>query len=761
MANSFNRRWTEDSPLTDSSLCLVLSIVVALFLAPGCKDGKLSNAIDSLDAVKFLGLKKDEPPVLQQLAPVELEPAKPTSIPVTLDRKGNEGPVKLSLEGLPQGIEGAVGEMPPGNSSTELTLQADASLGDDELTATCTLSATTGTHIARVRVPIHVRRVPRPSISIDVPFILQPGTDVELPIPIQRNGWEGLIHPTVEHCSDGITVSVSDVSPEATSVPARMTVARHAAEGMASFLITWTSYGRKMTADIPLLITHTPLTVASPVAIALKPSESLQARIRLSRPAYRGPVALAIEGLPANIHASSEDVQADENEGTIEVNADPAARAEYTVANLRATGGHLEAEALFVIRILEDVDASSLPPAVVTALAGVARSKATGLESRLSEDAKDALDQFYGTTVDSRRAVMNSLRWLASAQTSDGGWEPDAIVDSSQSGSRQSAFRDNDGNDPDGRVALALLAFLAEGIGHEPQFVRSPELVHYADVVKKALIYLAQRQVAEPGPDLGRFGRTLTSHLLCLTAFSEAYALSENEKLKQHAKKAADYLVEQQAKNGGWGDANGSNALDTAQALVALRSAKGCKVGVSSLSLRKAEKFLATCIAGPASNRGSKYSLRPGDSPHSEATAAGLLAALYATSTPSPDILAGCAFLAEHAPALHAPHTDQTGSFLLLATQVLRNVEGEGFDRWNAAIRTFLTKNQLKEGDFPDSWDPSIFGNESDRVRASSLATLILQTNYRYLPLFRTVSGSNDEEGEGPVDEPSQSSNED
>ncbi len=761
MVCSLNQLRTVSSALVNSPPYLRVTILSVLFLASGCKDNAVSKAIDGSGVAKFLRLKKDEPPVLRDVVALELQPAQAISIPISLDRKGNEGPIALSLEGLPQGITGSVGEMPAGSSSTELTLQTDASLGDNDLTATCTLTATASDHTTNVQVPIRVRRVPRPSISIDKPFTLQPGSDVELPIPVQWNGWEGGLPLAVEQCPDGITVSLHDVSPEAKAVSARIIVAAHANEGMASFVITWTSYGRKMTAAVPLMIARTPLTVDSPIAITLKPSAAQESRIRLSRPAYQGPVSLAIVGLPADIRASSDDVPAEENEGTIVVSAAPTAQAEYTIANLRATGGHLKAEGLFVIRIQDDLKASLLPPEVVTALATVARPKAGGLEARFSKDAKEALDRFYGTTSDSKPAVINGLRWLASTQTADGGWEPDAIGESLPGGYPQPPSQDNDGDDPDGRVALAVLAFLADGIGHEPQFVRSPEFAHYADVVKKALVYLAHRQVAAPNPNVGRFGKSLSSHVHCLTAFSEAHALSGNEKLKLHAKKAADYLVEQQAKNGGWGDANGSNALDTAQALVALRSAKACKVGVSSLSLRKAEKFLATCFAGPALSRGSKYSLRPDDSPHSEATAAGLLAALYAASNPSRDILAGCDLLAEHAPALHASQTDQTALFLLLVTQVLRNVEGEGFDRWNAAIRTFLTENQLQEGDFPGSWDPSIFSNESDRVRTSSLAMLILQTNYRYLPLFRTGSGDNDEAGESLVDEPSQGSNED
>ena len=218
-------------------------------------------------------------------------------------------------------------------------------------------------------------------------------------------------------------------------------------------------------------------------------------------------------------------------------------------------------------------------------------------------------------------------------------------------------------------------------------------------------------------------------------------------------------MVNQQASHGGWGEGGNINALDTAQAFLALRLARTCRVGVSTLTLRRGGKFLETCFAGQPPNPGSRYSLRPGDLPDAEATAAGLLAALSAEPQPSPDILAGCNFLAEHPPGLRASHTDHSGLFLLLATQILRNVEGERFDRWNASIRTFLTRNQIHDDDLAGSWDPATFGDKTDRVSSTSLAILSLQSNYRYLPLLRTLNGSNETVPEGSSDQPSEETN--
>jgi hypothetical protein len=684
---------------------------------------------------------------------MRLKPNEATSITLTIDRKGNDGPIRLSLDALPAGIEGTAQEIAEGASTGVLTLRADPSLGDTTLTATCIVTATVGTQTARLGVPIQVSQVPRPTLSTDTPLILQPGMDVELPIPVLRNGWDGAITLAVEQCPEGITASVADVAPEADSVRVRIAVTADVAEQTTSFRLAWDSSGRKMTADVPTIVSHHPFAVESPIAIALTPLEPTEARIRLKRSAYEGPVSLSISGLPDEIRASVGSVHDARDEGTLTVLAGASARGHYVVSDVHATAGHLEDKGLCVIRVLDDIPASALPPAVVTALSGMPRPKPGGIEARLSEDAKESLDRFYGTTSASKQAVVDGLRWLASVQNEDGSWASGVVLNRSTGGVPQSLFKNDGRDDLEGRTALAVLPFLAEGISHEQKPDRPPEFMEYTDVVKKALLHLARKQVPAAGPGSGRAENTLRSQILSVRAFSEAYALSDNAKLKPYAKDAADYLIEQQSKNGGWGAEGGANALDTAQALVALRLARACRIGVSSLALRRGEKFLSTCSAGPAPNNDSMYALQPGDLPDADATAAGLLAILYATPHPSPAIVAGCGFFLEQAPTFRASHTNQSGLFLLLATHVLQNIEGEQFDRWNASIRMFLTANQINSGDQAGSWDPESFGSEADAVQASSLAILCLQANYRYLPLFRTANGAREERPEGSSEE--------
>jgi hypothetical protein len=732
----------------------LISVFILLTPAAGCKDGALAKAIDGSGAAKFLGLQKDEPPVFRTVAALELKPDETISIPLSLDRRGSEGPIGLSLEGLPSGLEGTVRELAAGSSSTEITLRADQSLGDEDLEATCTVTATVGKHTARTQFPIQVPRVPRPSFFIEQPIVLQPGKEAAVTIPVLRNGWQEEIPLTVGQCPIGIAATVATVPRDEPSARVRVAIDPDMPEGTTSFRLQWISYGRTMTFDAPIFVERVPFAIDSPVAVALRPAESREVAIRMRRSAYQGPVALSLIDLPDGIQASSGEIAAGKEEGTILVIADPTAQASYAVATIEATGGYVTTDGLFVIRIPPDIAASALPPSVMTGLGAVSRPRSGGIESRLTTTAIESLDAFYGTTSDSRQAVTAGLAWLAAAQQEDGTWRSESAAGRRTGDALQPAAREDTRIDADGLVGLAVLPFLAEGIGHEREAVQLPEFMEFAEVTKKALVHLARRQATGPGPSTGRVGDSLPSHILSLTAFSEAYALSGNEKLKRHAKKAVDYLVDQQTSDGGWGEEANMNALDTAQALIALRLARTCRVGVSSLPLRKGEKFLATCFAGQPPNPGPRYSRRPGDLPDAEATAAGLLATLSAQPQPSPEILAGCNFLAAHPPGLRVSHTDHSGLFLLLTTQVLRNVEGERFDRWNAAIRSFLARNQIHHGDLAGSWDPATFADRTDRVSSTALAILCLQSNYRYFPLFRTLDGSNDSGQEGAPDQP-------
>jgi hypothetical protein len=85
--------------------------------------------------------------------------------------------------------------------------------------------------------------------------------------------------------------------------------------------------------------------------------------------------------------------------------------------------------------------------------------------------------------------------------------------------------------------------------------------------------------------------------------------------------------------------------------------------------------------------------------------------------------------------------TERSPLFFVVAGEALRTVEGERYDAWNAAVRSFLTARQVREGQLAGSWDPAIFGGQfgdaADRVWATACATLCLQSHFRSLPLSR------------------------
>jgi hypothetical protein len=294
-------------------------------------------------------------------------------------------------------------------------------------------------------------------------------------------------------------------------------------------------------------------------------------------------------------------------------------------------------------------------------------------------------------------------------------------------------------------TAAALLPFLAEGLSHETTSVPTPDTEAYPDVIRKGLLFLGASQ-PEDGGMVGAIGTSMTAHLLGLVAFSEAFALAnEDSKSRDHlkirVKLALDRLVRFQKKGGEWTEGEGATARDTALAVVALQAARACGIGVPGGPLTKAAKHLETYRTGDPPP-GSRFSPSPMLRADAELSALCLLAMLgQGRSHDAPDIVAGCDFIAGFAPAVGAVRTERSPLFFVVAGEALRTVEGERYDAWNAAVRSFLTARQVREGQLAGSWDPAIFGGQfgdaADRVWATACATLCLQSHFRSLPLSR------------------------
>ncbi len=73
------------------------------------------------------------------------------------------------------------------------------------------------------------------------------------------------------------------------------------------------------------------------------------------------------------------------------------------------------------------------------------------------------------------------------------------------------------------------------------------------------------------------------------------------------------------------------------------------------------------------------------------------------------------------------------------ATLALHHFDGSHWRRWNTEIREFLIQTQSDRGHEAGSWyfsDPH-YCDHGGRLLNTVLATLILETPYRIMPLFR------------------------
>lgn len=335
-----------------------------------------------------------------------------------------------------------------------------------------------------------------------------------------------------------------------------------------------------------------------------------------------------------------------------------------------------------------------------------------------------------GGTVESEAAVEAGLEWVARHQGPAGNWTLDP------------RFHCTEGICPGGQVllsdtaatGLALLPMLGAGHSHN-------QPGRYQASIDRGLIWLLG--VQQPSGDLfvgGAGNARMYSHAIATMALCEAYGLSKDPKLREPAQRAINFIVlSQNQQDGGWRYQPGM-AGDTSVfgwQMLCLRSASlsGLKVPTEVV------KGCKTYLDGAAADRdGSTYAYRPGHKPSPVMTAEGLLCRQYLGWKRTTTALRKGA-------ALVYKDLQNSGErniyYWYYATQLLHNMGGEPWERWNAFIRDGLIANQVK-GDgcdrgswAPDSPQPDRWGVEAGRHYVTCLSLLTLEVYYRYLPLYQ------------------------
>ncbi len=340
-----------------------------------------------------------------------------------------------------------------------------------------------------------------------------------------------------------------------------------------------------------------------------------------------------------------------------------------------------------------------------------------GFEGR-DPDSRARLVRARGGTAGSEDAMARGLAWLAAHQRRDGGWRFDH---------RHGACGGmcaNPGTHASTTAAtgLALLAFLGAG-ETTPQ---SP----YRSLVDRGVYYLVNRMIMGPhGGDLQE--GTMYAQGIAAIALCEAYALLEEESLREPAQAAIDFIVKAQHEQGGWRYYPGQPGDTTVFGwkIMALNSARLAGLEVPQEVLDRAGEFLDLV----AEDEGAFYGyMAAGQSPGP--TAIGLLSRMYyGWSRDDPRLQQGVRYLEELGPSRSDMY------FNYYAHQVMHHHEGPGWDAWNQELREFLIATQSSEGHQNGSWyfeDPH--AESGGRLYTTAMCVMLLQVYYRYLPLYGT-----------------------
>ncbi|MEM7391239.1 MAG: prenyltransferase/squalene oxidase repeat-containing protein [Verrucomicrobiota bacterium] len=327
-------------------------------------------------------------------------------------------------------------------------------------------------------------------------------------------------------------------------------------------------------------------------------------------------------------------------------------------------------------------------------------------------------------TEETEAAVLKGLNWLKENQREDGSWDKNRIA----------------------MTGLALLTFLAHG--------ETPGKPKYGNTVERGIDYLLDHQ-----SDSGFFGKSpnegnaaVYAHAIATYAISEAYAMTYRAvKLRAPLEKATYLIVRGQQTGGGWYyNYKKSDRRDTSVAgwqIQALKSAKLNRIEVPGLdaALKRAEQDIRA-IYNPDNYRFGYTSAGSGSLGMS---GVGVLSLQLLGKGKSPEARGGLRAL--NAARIHWTRSGMKSPLYswYYITQAKFHAGGTSWNRWNRDMIDVLTAAQAGDGhwDFPTSHDGKAeHGHTEGPVYSTTLATMILEVYYRFLPTFQREAAKEVEE---------------
>ena len=337
-----------------------------------------------------------------------------------------------------------------------------------------------------------------------------------------------------------------------------------------------------------------------------------------------------------------------------------------------------------------------------------------------------------GGSEGSEKSVALALAWLAEHQLPNGSWSydlrycPSCQGKCGNSGSNQSTIA---------ATAMGVLPFLAAG--------HTPTQGKYKRVVADGVNYLLdQGKEEEGGLSFRDSGGNMYAHALATITLCETYAmLSDKEKQRYRrlgygAQSAVNFIEYAQADDGGWRyqpKQPGDTSVFGWQ-MMALKSASLGGLTVDDYVIRGARNFLRNVVSLDDETR---YAYQRGGSISNATTSIGLLCRLYLDwRTDNPKLLRGAAGISGVGPQFANPY------YNYYAAQLMHNVGGGMWNKWNQQTRDQLCAQQVMEGHERGSWFPTNADAHcvgAGRLYATSLNCMVLEVYYRHMPLYQRM----------------------
>ena len=349
------------------------------------------------------------------------------------------------------------------------------------------------------------------------------------------------------------------------------------------------------------------------------------------------------------------------------------------------------------------------------------------LQGRSKEAKRDLLKKFGGSDA-TEKAVALALKWLADRQNKQtGAWS--LMHGPDNPGKRIQSLN--------AATGLALMCFLGAGQTHLEG--------EYKETVFNGLSFLI-RNIKPHGGQLGWYVGSggqgpddMYSHGIATIALCEAYGMTKDLALLEAAQAGVNFIkYAQNPDTGGWhyGPKGQGDTSVVGWQMMALKSASMAGIPVDITVVRKANFFLDQM----AWDRGTAYhydfnSVRVGAGYNSACTACALLCRMYSGMPKDNESLK--AIVAKFDKA--GPNPTHV-YYNYYATQVMKQIGGKEWERWNEKMRDQLVGMQVQSGPATGSWyweDEHRHSTEQGgRFYTTCMATMILEVYYRYLPIY-------------------------